>query len=267
MKIVIATPEIHFHSPIVLRNLFERWKGDSSREFSVVATPKISKNKKSSASIGKILKDTGFGYLARMALLKFRYDRACKRERKRAIDPGKREYLGVQEVCALYGVPFRVFERINSLACRKFLSAEEPDFLFSMFFNQILGKKALRIPGRACINLHPSWLPEYKGMSPILWMLAEDATEGGATIHVMNEKVDEGALIGRKRFPITGEDTFFSLYRKASHAGAGLLNEFLESGEVDEKSLIQTDPDTKYYAPMPKKTFTQVARKRVISGI
>ena len=267
MKIVIATPEIHFHSPIVLRDLFERWKDDGDRQFSVVATPKISKNKKSSASIGKILKDTGFNYLARMAFHKLKYDRACKRERKRHIAREERSYLGVQEVCALYQVPFRVFERINSLECRKHLKSEKPDFLVSMFFNQILKKKALRIPSKACINLHPSWLPEYKGMSPILWMLAEDAKEGGATIHVMNEKVDEGALIGRKRFPITPQDTFFSLYRKASSAGADLLNDFLEKGEVDEGNLIETDPHSKYYAPMPKKVFAEVARKRAISRI
>ena len=48
------------------------------------------------------------------------------------------------------------------------LSKVYPDIIVACHFNFILSKKILSIPRLGSINLHPSLLPLYRGLSPAL---------------------------------------------------------------------------------------------------
>ena len=55
--------------------------------------------------------------------------------------------------------------------------------------------------GYGAINFHPG-PPSYPGWAPAHFALYERATEFGATVHVMVERVDAGPIIDVARFPI-----------------------------------------------------------------
>ena len=63
-----------------------------------------------------------------------------------------------------------------------------------------------RWPGRI-LNIHPSLLPKFAGLSPQRRALAAGETESGCTVHLVTEGVDSGPIILQRRVPIRPGDT------------------------------------------------------------
>lgn len=68
----------------------------------------------------------------------------------------------------------------------------------------------------AAINFHPAPV-EYPGSGCLNFALYDNASHYGVTAHIMNEKVDNGAIIECRRFPIVPNDTVDSLLAR-THA-------------------------------------------------
>lgn len=52
------------------------------------------------------------------------------------------------------------------------------------------------------INLHPSYLPAYRGGHPTFWMALDLCEELAVSTHFVSEEVDRGAIIVRKKRPL-----------------------------------------------------------------
>ena len=57
------------------------------------------------------------------------------------------------------------------------------------------------------INIHPSLLPDYKGVNTHKRAIEDGKTEGGCTVHFVNSDLDSGPVIAQKQVPILPEDT------------------------------------------------------------
>ena len=57
------------------------------------------------------------------------------------------------------------------------------------------------------INIHPSLLPDYKGLDTHARALADGKSEAGCTVHHVSAEVDSGAIILQRSVPIYGDDT------------------------------------------------------------
>ena len=57
------------------------------------------------------------------------------------------------------------------------------------------------------VNVHPSLLPKYKGLDPHARALAAGDAEAGCSVHLVNEELDGGAVLGQARVPIEPGDT------------------------------------------------------------
>lgn len=57
------------------------------------------------------------------------------------------------------------------------------------------------------INIHPSLLPDYKGLNTHARALADGKIEAGCTIHYVTPDVDSGEIILQKQVPIHKDDT------------------------------------------------------------
>ena len=99
-------------------------------------------------------------------------------------------------------------------ACR----AAQPDFLFSFYFRHMIGRELLAVPRRGAYNLHGSLLPKFRGRAPVNWAVLSGATETGATLHVMDEKPDHGAIVDQCAVPILGDDTAREVFDKVTVA-------------------------------------------------
>ena len=56
------------------------------------------------------------------------------------------------------------------------------------------------------INIHPSLLPKYKGLNTFKRVLNAGEKMTGCTVHFVNEKLDNGKIIIKKRVSINKND-------------------------------------------------------------
>jgi methionyl-tRNA formyltransferase len=88
------------------------------------------------------------------------------------------------------------------------------DFVFSFYYRQLLAAPWLAMPKVGAFNLHGSLLPKYRGRSPVNWAVIHGERQTGATLHVMNEKPDSGAIVDQCAVPILGDDTAREVFGK-----------------------------------------------------
>ena len=107
------------------------------------------------------------------------------------------------------------------------IRALRPDFLFSFYYRTMLKKALLDIPSRGAFNMHGSLLPKYRGRVPVNWAIIKGETQTGATLHVMNEKPDNGAIVDSQAVPILPDDTALTVFHKVTCAAEIALNRCL----------------------------------------
>jgi phosphoribosylglycinamide formyltransferase 1 len=59
----------------------------------------------------------------------------------------------------------------------------------------------------AILNVHPSLLPEFRGLRAVRRALEARAKETGVTVHFMVEEVDAGPVVAQERVPVLPGDT------------------------------------------------------------
>ena len=79
---------------------------------------------------------------------------------------------------------------------------------------QVLPKYLIEIPKKGTVNFHPSWLPYNRGKHYNFWTLVED-TPYGVTIHMVDEKIDQGSILFQAPIHKTWEDNGGTLYESA----------------------------------------------------
>jgi methionyl-tRNA formyltransferase len=73
-----------------------------------------------------------------------------------------------------------------------------PEIVISSGFEHTVPKEIIDIPEKGVVNLHPSYLPYNRGAHPYIWPLIENKPAGVA-LHFMNEGIDEGPVVARKK--------------------------------------------------------------------
>lgn len=131
---------------------------------------------------------------------------------------------------------------VNSNETVAWLNQLNPDFLLSYHFNQKMLQSVIDAPNRAALNFHPSYLPAWRGVDPVLFALQEDASELGGTIHRVNAEIDEGDVLLRKM--LGSEDvaglirTNQALFTLGGRMAANVISDF---DAFDTRRLKQVD--------------------------
>lgn len=94
-------------------------------------------------------------------------------------------------------------------------------------YGKIIPKKILDLPKYGCVNVHGSILPEYRGPSPIQFVLMNGKKETGISIMLMDEGMDTGPILSQKKIIVEENDNFISLSEKMAHLGAAMIDEIL----------------------------------------
>ncbi len=66
----------------------------------------------------------------------------------------------------------------------------------------------------AILNVHPSLLPEFRGLRAVTRALEARVRETGVTVHFMVEEVDAGPIVAQKKVPILPGDTEETLLKR-----------------------------------------------------
>ncbi len=148
----------------------------------------------------------------------------------------KKTVTPVEKKSAKLNLEVMSFQDVNWPEALEVLSSRNPDFFVVVAFGQILKRKALNIPSAAPVNLHASLLPRYRGSSPIQHAIINGDKYSGVTTLIMDEDIDTGDVLLKRKVPIDSEDTAGSLHDRLAEEGADLLCDTLKSyyqGEIE----------------------------------
>ncbi|MGL4563273.1 MAG: methionyl-tRNA formyltransferase [Brevinema sp.] len=120
------------------------------------------------------------------------------------------------------------------------LCSFDADIFVIVSYGKIIPKDMISIPKYQTINLHASLLPKLRGAAPIQYALWQGLQETGNTVQFINEKMDEGDIIGQDVVSISPDDTYITLETKLSVMGADLIVSCLEKiNNKKEQRIVQ----------------------------
>lgn len=125
-------------------------------------------------------------------------------------------------------MPLHTTRDINSQAGLQFLLRCSPDLLVSAFFDQRLGAAALAVPTLGCVNIHPSLLPEFRGVDPVLQACLARVDSLGVTVHWMTPALDEGSILAQQTVAVPARASLFQMTMALFAEGAELLTTNLD---------------------------------------
>ena len=130
------------------------------------------------------------------------------------------------------GIPTAVFaladfrnrdERDGAMA--EWLSARGVELVVCAGYMHLLRPVFLdRFPGRV-VNVHPALLPAFPGASAVEDALSAGAAETGATVHLVDEGVDTGAVLRQEAVAVIPGDTPATLHARIRSVEHRLLPE------------------------------------------
>lgn len=88
------------------------------------------------------------------------------------------------------------------------------DLLVAAHFQRILPKVVFGRARLGALNLHPSLLPKFRGMSPQHWPIILDEHETGVSVHYMESDVDSGNIIKQVRIQLSPDIYIYQLQKK-----------------------------------------------------
>lgn len=118
----------------------------------------------------------------------------------------------------------------------------EPNAGVSAFFGHILPPRVLEIFPEGCVNLHPAYLPYNRGTYPNVWSIV-DRTPAGVSLHYMDEGVDTGPILARRRVTQEPWDTGETLYRRLQDACVQLFRDAWPAFYEGRLEAEPQDPD------------------------
>ena len=118
------------------------------------------------------------------------------------------------------------------------------DLLVCFAYGHIFGPKFLALFPMGGINLHPSFLPKYRGCTPVQQAILEGDELLGISIQTLSLKMDAGDILKQDFVSISETATTEDLLNYSAKAGAKMICSILqESGQTG--SLIKGKPQSK----------------------
>ena len=87
------------------------------------------------------------------------------------------------------------------------IDAYSPNIVALAGFMRILGKNFVRRYQGRLVNIHPSLLPDFRGLNTHRRALAAKAKTHGCTVHWVNETVDDGEVIAQSKVTVQADDS------------------------------------------------------------
>ena len=160
---------------------------------------------------------------------------------------GKLTFTPVKQCAIEHDIPVYTPERVKDKAFIEELKNIPCDVIVVIAFGQILPKEILTMPKYGCVNVHASLLPRWRGAAPMQWAIITGDTKTGVTTMQMDEGLDTGDMLLKKKVTIEADETDESLFNKLAPLGKDLLLETLdglEEGSIRPKK--QDDSESTY---------------------
>ena len=165
----------------------------------------------------------------------------------------KPSIYSVKAIIKLFKIPYiEINDNINNRCYLDYIQQSQPDIIISSN-PLIFGKELLSIPRYGCINRHSALLPRYGGVLPVFQAVKNREKNTGVTIHIMEEKIDTGAILEQIPVPIKKEDTLDTLYKKCFSQSVIALLAAIKKIKSDNGNYVKNRDKPSYFSWPAKK--------------
>jgi methionyl-tRNA formyltransferase len=162
-------------------------------------------------------------------------------------------YKVLEETAAKFGIVLVKDVNVNSESIKHCLKKIKPDIVIAVHLRKILDKGIFSLATKAAINVHPSLLPRFRGLSPQHQAILHGDTESGVTVHYIDADVDTGDIIVQKKFPVAEHDYILNVQQKMLAIYKTIVVEALELlQDKDFKPVKQDLSKLSYFGPLKK---------------
>ena len=163
-------------------------------------------------------------------LVKDGFDVACvvtqpdkPRGRKQEMTPSE------VKVCAMaHSIEVYQPQSLKTDEAYEYLKKFAPDYIIVAAYGKILPKRILDLPKYACINVHGSLLPKYRGAAPIQRSVLAGDKVTGITTMLMGEGLDTGDMLLKSEYEIDINATSGEVFDALAESAPDLLIETIE---------------------------------------
>ena len=182
-------------------------------------------------------------------------DKPVGREQRVEPPPVKKPFIGgARTPCPPIMQPGRIKDPQAIAQSR----ALKPDAIVVMAYGQILPREVLEIPKIACLNLHASLLPRWRGAAPIQAAITAGDCETGVTVMYMEEGLDTGDILLQRTIAIMPNDTGGALQDRLAQIAPETLLESLRLLAAGKAPRVPQDNACATYAPKLKREQGQI---------
>jgi len=164
----------------------------------------------------------------------------------------------IKKAIAKTSIPILQPARIKDQQATEQIRSLTPDVIVVVAYGQILPRDMLEIPRHACLNLHASLLPRWRGAAPIQATIAAGDCGTGITVMYMDEELDTGDILLQRSVEILPNDTGGSLHDRLAQIAPDALLESLRLVAARNAPRIAQDNARATYAPKLKREHGQI---------
>ncbi len=95
-----------------------------------------------------------------------------------------------------------------------YVGDDQPDLICLAGFMKILSPDFVSRYQNKILNIHPSLLPNYKGLNTHKRVILSKERITGCTVHVVTENIDDGLILGQSKVLVETNDTALTLAKK-----------------------------------------------------
>ncbi len=164
----------------------------------------------------------------------------------------------------ILGANYHVVDNPNQKFLIDKLKEENVDLIVSYSAPCVFEQELLELPKYGCINLHCSLLPKFAGLLPSFWTLYEESKYIGATVHMMDNKIDNGAILAQEKMIRPKGTTMFSAINLTKKMGGKIMLDTITKIIDGEANLISNQANEELYKTWP--SYEQIKQFRQKGG-
>jgi methionyl-tRNA formyltransferase len=131
------------------------------------------------------------------------------------------------QIAAEHGVPAFALRQPSAPEAIALLGQMRPDVACVACFPRRIPAPLLAVPPLGFLNVHPSLLPAHRGPEPLFWTFRGGESRAGATVHVMDERLDAGDIAAQAPLDLPDGVSGAAAERMCAALGGRLLAEAL----------------------------------------
>ena len=138
---------------------------------------------------------------------------------------------------------------VNSEEFREEIKRLNADIILVGSWSERFEMQTINAPNRACINVHPSLLPKFRGPNPYMQVILQDQVMTGVTFHLMDVGYDSGPILHQTAVDVLKSDSGASLRLRCCDTAKREVRILLNKlPERIKNPMSQNEKDATYFS-------------------